>query len=213
MNRDWQQPRLPIPRRKPQQPGCPPHRAPPCPQLTPPAPALDHKRGRAGPGRTGPGGAGSRAAGQPEEAGLRADRRAPGSPRRVSFGRAARSGRLSLAGPPRLGPSASGRPPPFLVRVRTCAGPPSLAPHAGGAGTGGPGQGRVLPARPPASPHRRSPARPPPRPRRTYLLAPRGALRLLPREAPGREGQGRGPGSSESRRASSARDRRGRPES
>nr|XP_033696886.1 uncharacterized protein C20orf202 homolog [Tursiops truncatus] len=64
-------------------------RAPASPQLTPPAPALDHKRHWAGPGRTGKSGAGCQAARRPTKARICEDRRAPGSPRLVSFGRAA----------------------------------------------------------------------------------------------------------------------------
>lgn len=184
----------------------------------------------------------------------------PGSPRRPGSAQTGvRPGPIAAC--PSAGPRGQAGSPSPALRAwgpRPPAGPrrswsacvpaPGLPPWlrtraARAPAAGGPGQGRVLPARPPASPHRCSPARPPvsplrrspggrgpgrrrlalpcphplpcpePRPRRTYLLAPRGALRRLPREAPGREGQGRGPGSSESRRASSARDRRGRPES
>lgn len=110
-----------------------------------------------------PGGASSRAARRPGEARLLRDRRAPGSRRRVSFGRAARSGQLSPAGPPRLGPSASCRLPPFPVRVRTCAGPPSPSPRSGDAGTSGPRAGAG--ASPPRAPSR--------------LLAPAPARRCL----------------------------------
>ncbi|CAD7669563.1 unnamed protein product [Nyctereutes procyonoides] len=79
------------PKFRAESPAAPP---PAGPQLTRPAPARGHRPRPAGPGRTGPGGAGSRAARRPREARPRTDRRAPGSPRRVSFGRAARSGEL-----------------------------------------------------------------------------------------------------------------------
>ncbi|XP_008580974.1 PREDICTED: uncharacterized protein C20orf202 homolog [Galeopterus variegatus] len=92
-------------------------------KFTPPAPALDHKRGGAESGRTEPGTARSRAAGRPGEAGLHGGRRAPGSPRRMSFG--GPRGQASCPSPPL---AALGLQPPAAPRssLSACVPVPGL---------------------------------------------------------------------------------------
>ena len=199
--------------------------APASPQLTPPAPALDHKRRWAGPGRTGPSGAGSQAA------------RRPGGPRRPGSAKTGvRPGPLAScpsAGPrgqasspwpplPASGPRSPAAPCSPLFACVPVPGLPHCLPtreaRAPGNGEGasspcacpqpvparrylccgadregaGPAAASSSPSPAPAP----FPAGPGPEtlPRRTYLLAPRGAVRRRPRPlgAPGREGRGRG---------------------
>lgn len=128
---------------------------------------------------------------------------APGLPPRLR----ARETRAPAARGPGQGRVSPGARPPPSTGARPPVSPLRRSPGARGPGC----HCLTLPgSRPLPDPARPGPELPP---RRTYLLAQRGALRRRPLGAPGKEGQGRGPGSSERRRSSSARGRRGRRES
>ncbi|XP_007465486.1 PREDICTED: homeobox protein engrailed-1-like [Lipotes vexillifer] len=158
-------------------------RAPTSPQLTTPAPALDHKRRWVRPGRTGPSGAGSQAARRPTKARICEDRSAPGSPRLVSFGRAASPlfACVPVPGLPHCLPTREAKAPGNGEGASSqCASPqpvPARRCLCCGAARAG--------ARPPVSVLRRSPGES--RPGRRLLLALPGS-----RPLPGRAGAGAG---------------------